>query len=440
MVLEIPDRASRSMPGLSTIAISLPVSLQPSEDGDFDRLSESGFRPLAEPTSQILEVCKKKFISPYVHLLGFAGLRPRNTDSRDCLTCLGHIQSVLIIVVLLAGYTLQYLLSFRRDRGFTDANANSKIFAWMQRKHLMHITETFFIYVLPSGLHFFGFASALIVFRIMANEQLQSLIERVFLVNSQFPRRLVASCWMYKLFALTWLLVGMTFVILITDKLPATTDWFTKLSGTSQLAYTKLLVATMFVQDFIQAIVLSSYAIQCFLLRNFLKRVKEKLLENTIDPLEWMREMTEFQKLLEHLNHKMATPVSFFIILNFIYTLSGTLFVVRKEDFVENLEESLLDIFNVGFWLLGTLLPLYQAASLTTKCREIQSCGHEIRIRPFLHHHTSTEDLNSVLIYASSLRMSAQLMTMPIKGGHLFGFLILGAVTITTLVMCFPAA
>ncbi|XP_059608167.1 uncharacterized protein LOC132256007 [Phlebotomus argentipes] len=496
MVLEIPDRASRSLPGLSTIAVeSLPGSLQTSEeDGDFDRISSASLNgDTSEPTSAILSICKRQFVSPYVHILGIAGLRPRNIDSHDSLTTLGHVQSALILAILLASYSLQYLCGFRRDRGFTTREAS-----WTARR-LQHVTEAVFIYAIPSLLHLLAFLAALTVFRVVANEQLQSLIERVF-ISSHFPRRLVAWCWTYKLSALAWLLGTTSFVIFTTGNQSATTEWFTKLSGTSQIAFTvitrrslslkrrylhlpvalrdfskdflikyrskarfrikyscvtanstsiftnmsvilnfaRLLAAALFFQDFLQGIVLSSYAVQCFLLRHFLQRVRERLLENTIDSLEWMREMTEFQKLLEHLNLLMSPPVSLFVLLNAIYCISGTLHLASKLDLAGAPEESLLGLMNVTLWLLAALLPLHQAASLTTKCQEIQSCGHEIRIRPFLHHRTSTDDLNSVLIYASSLRMSAKLLRMPIRGGHLCGLLLLGAVTLITLGMCGP--
>lgn len=50
-----------------------------------------------------------------------------------------------------------------------------------------------------------------------------------------------------------------------------------------------LLIVTTFCQDLIQIIVLTSYSIQCYLLRRYLYILKRKLLQNTIDSLDWMR-------------------------------------------------------------------------------------------------------------------------------------------------------
>lgn len=77
-----------------------------------------------------------------------------------------------------------------------------------------------------------------------------------------------------------------------------------------------------------------------------------------------------------------------------------------------------------------------QAASLTLACQAAQSCGHEVRIRPFVHRYTSAEELNSILLYASSLRMTAKLYGMPIHGSYVFFVILCIIIIILTLGMC----
>ncbi|XP_053686147.1 uncharacterized protein LOC128735688 [Sabethes cyaneus] len=76
-----------------------------------------------EPTSIILRYCKRKFLRPYVCILGLVGLRPNAVDV-DLGTLLGHLQSIMVLVLLLGGYVLQYLSGFRLpDFAFcSDAN------------------------------------------------------------------------------------------------------------------------------------------------------------------------------------------------------------------------------------------------------------------------------------------------------------------------------
>lgn len=54
-----------------------------------------------------------QFLLPYVNILGFAGLRPITIDSSDFVACLGHIQTMLMVVVLTTGYFVQYFSYFR---------------------------------------------------------------------------------------------------------------------------------------------------------------------------------------------------------------------------------------------------------------------------------------------------------------------------------------
>lgn len=50
-----------------------------------------------------------------------------------------------------------------------------------------------------------------------------------------------------------------------------------------------LLTIGLFCHDLTEVIVLSNYSIQCYLLRCYLNNVKDKLLQHTIEPIEWMK-------------------------------------------------------------------------------------------------------------------------------------------------------
>lgn len=50
-----------------------------------------------------------------------------------------------------------------------------------------------------------------------------------------------------------------------------------------------MLGITMFTHDLVQVVIITSYGIQSYLLRSYLDNLKDKLLQNTIDPLDWMR-------------------------------------------------------------------------------------------------------------------------------------------------------
>lgn len=66
----------------------------------------------------------------------------------------------------------------------------------------------------------------------------------------------------------------------------------------------------------------------------------------------------------------------------------------------------------------------------------IQSIGHEVRIRPFVYQSTPGEDLDTILLYTSSLEMCARLFRVPITGRYLCLFLTIGSILILTLGQC----
>jgi hypothetical protein len=171
------------------------------------------------------------------------------------------------------------------------------------------------------------------------------------------------------------------------------------------------------------------------LLRQYLASLKEKLLLHTIEPLDWMRETCEFKKLLRHLNTKIALPVCFLTVLNLSYVFSSIVHLFRDMTTCPVTIFS-LSTGNICLWLLLAITPIYQASLLTMECRSTQSCGHLISIRPFVHRNTTTEDLNTILLYASSLKMSAKLFKMPISTQYLFFAVLVCIVCVLTFGMC----
>lgn len=132
----------------------------------------------------------------------------------------------------------------------------------------------------------------------------------------------------------------------------------------------------------------------------------------------------------------MALPVCFFTILNLSYTFSAIIYFIRIYNQFTSNKIVLMALINILLWLVLGLYPFFQAASLTHACESAQSCGHQVRIKPYVHYNTSLDELNSILLYASSLRMRATLYRMPIHGSYVF-FLILCIVVLTlTFGMC----
>uniref|UniRef100_A0A1S4H5A1 Gustatory receptor n=2 Tax=gambiae species complex TaxID=44542 RepID=A0A1S4H5A1_ANOGA len=439
----------------------------------------------AEPTSVTLRFCKRKFLRPYVVILAIAGLRPSSSDVEFLGRWIGHLQTFLVLLLLIVGYMLQFLCGFRRDHGiiepiqplpisttpgwtitttttpdvvkqspnwtirdetsdFLTESGNLTINLNREPGHLGLLAsgEAIFIYLVPALLHLNGFILAVFIYRFADNEQLQNLIERVFILSSN-PRRLVLTLWLYFGLGLVWLGVSIAYVTLIGIDGVTVFERFLSFGWTGGLArwthtgelLRALLSVTLFLHDLVQMVVIVSYGLMCYMLRCYLKALKEKLLLHTIEPLNWMREICEFRKLLHHLNTKISLPVASLTVLNLSYTVSSVAHLFH------NMTACPINIFtaslaNILLWLVIALVPFFQAASLTVTCRQTQSCGHLISIRPFVHRNTSSEDLNTVLLYASSLKMSAKLFRMPVSAHYLCFLVLVCFIGVLTFGMC----
>ncbi|XP_058130292.1 uncharacterized protein LOC131285455 [Anopheles ziemanni] len=430
----------------------------------------------AEPTSVTLRFCKRKFLRPFVIILASAGLRPSATDLEFLGRWVGHLQSILVLVLLIVGYVLQFLCGLRRDHGFVEANQSTPTTLspeavrpfgnWTVPSRrmsdfaagrtipssagdtaghygLLASGEAIFIYLVPALLHLSGYIMAVFIYRFADNEQLQSLVERVFILSNN-PRRLVLTLWLYFGLGLGWLAASTTYVALLgTNGANAYAErfgsfqWTTGMArwtGTGELLKVMLIVA-LFFHDLVQMVVIVSYGLMCYMLRCYLQALKEKLLLHTIEPLNWMREICEFRKLLHHLNTRISLPVASLTVLNLSYTVASVAHLFR------DMTACPINIFtaslaNVLLWLVIALIPFFQAASLTVTCRQTQSCGHLISIRPYVHRNTSSEDLNTVLLYASSLKMSAKLFRMPVSAHYLCFLVLVCFIGIVTFGMC----
>lgn len=182
---------------------------------------------------------------------------------------------------------------FSRDRGFTNTTyppVEPPFEFYTPREVTVYYGETIFVYGVSSVLHFFGFLSAMYVFRIADNEQLQNLVERVFILHN-VPNKLIYNLWMQIAYGFVWsIMMSMYLIVMEDDNIDAAKIvWLGKPTPHTQIVAKILLIAVTFVQDLIQMIVLTSYSLQCYLLRRYVYVLKGKLLQNTIDSLDWMR-------------------------------------------------------------------------------------------------------------------------------------------------------
>lgn len=109
---------------------------------------------------------------------------------------------------------------FSRDRGFTNTTYPHPLplsFISTQEK-TVYYGESIFVYGISSVIHFSAFLTAIYVFRIAESEQLQSLVERVFIL-SNIPNKLFYILWFHILCGFLWL-ITMTIYIMVMEQEP----------------------------------------------------------------------------------------------------------------------------------------------------------------------------------------------------------------------------
>lgn len=133
----------------------------------------------------------------------------------------------------------------------------------------------------------------------------------------------------------------------------------------------------------------------------------------------------------------MSIPVGLFVIaigansfagildLRHLYSLSDT--ILQSDD---NQRHYFIfwHLTNLLVWAILGLLPFLMAASLTQVCQSMRTKGHQIRVRPRVYQSSSSEDLNSILLFVSSLQIKAQLFLIPIQYNYICGLVLIASI------------
>nr|CAD7596386.1 unnamed protein product [Timema genevievae] len=404
--------------------------------------NESSFEEIAENPesayyniSYVLHYCKCKILLPYLRILAVMGLRPLALDvseQRSCVCVLGYIHMMFVLALMCVGYVLQYMSCFRRDRGF--------YYKQHDHEHICY-GSVVFSYIVPSCLHMAAYLYTLYIFRINENEQLQNLMERVFLLSSSSPnasvtqRRLVLMLWLFVGLSILWMILSLVTVNIMMAQGIIIFRWLEESPPTIKVTLKVLLILSTLWHDTVQAMIITSYCLQGQLLATHVHLLKEKLLQSVMSPVEWMREIGEFRKLLKYFNEDLAPMVCIFTVVNLSCAASGVIWLL-KYDLVDRNTIPIqgISIMNVMLWILIAIVPFIQAAHVTAACRSVQSLGHEIRGRPFIYQEMPSAELDSILLYVSSLHMTSKLFQVPITGRYLCLALTLSGIVALTLV------
>ncbi|XP_020291315.1 uncharacterized protein LOC109858456 isoform X3 [Pseudomyrmex gracilis] len=444
------DHGEHTEPMASVVAsITTSTSLSFQSNGQMGDITEDYENFIS--TSAVLHYCKHKILRPYLRLLGVMGLRPTSSDDSDhSLRCmiLANLHTTQVTLFICIGYILQYMACFRRDRGFcykvlVSADQGLPNLKGEDTQKPLCSGNMIFSYLIPSVLHLVAYLYTIYLFRIRENEQLQNLMERAFLlstnpINRGNQKRLVHILWLFVGLSIVWMIMALVTMNIQMAEGNIIFQWMENSPGQVKTALKVLLVICTLWHDMVQATIITSYCLQGQLLMSHLYFLRGKLLQHVLPPIEWMRAIDEFKKLLKYLNDDLGPAVCIYTFVNLSWAIAGTVWLFQY--YVNNTDDNNpvtnVSAWNVTLWILISIAPFIQAARLTSACSMIRAVGHEIRIRPFVYQSTPGEDLDSILLYSSSLRMCARLFRIPIKGRYLCLALTVTSISIFTLGQC----
>lgn len=393
----------------------------------------------------VLNYCKSKILKPYLRLLCIVGLRPLSThENQPCIEFFSYYYTCQVIFFMIIGYILQYMSCFRRDRGFgikhfnKSQHENSTV-PDMVFDRICH-GSLLFSYIIPHGLHLLGYMHALSTFRSSDDDQLPSLMERVFLALSNLSdgfmsqKKLVKMLWLFVTVSLIWMTLSFACINIMMAEAMIQFRWLENKPEYCLMLMKVFLIACTLWHDVIQATVISNYCLQAQLLTSYLQFLRAKILQHSLHPVEWMKDIGEFKKLLKYFNYQLAPAVCIFSMTNMTFAISGFLWLLNFDPVdTDTFPIYGISWLNVLLWFLIAFAPFIQAARLTSACESIRTVGHEVRTRPFVHQTTPGNKLDSILLFSSSLRFRAKLFGVPIHARCVL--LLLTLISVVTFVL-----
>ncbi|VVC97370.1 unnamed protein product [Leptidea sinapis] len=250
-------------------------------------------------------------------------------------------------------------------------------------------------------------------------------MERVFLLSSYAPqgtpttkpKRLLRMLWFFIFLSVFWMCLSLCSVNLMMAKGTIMFKWMESSSSEVILALKIVLIICTLIHDMIQATVITSYCLQVQLLQAHLLFLKERLINRTISPLNWMREIAEFRKLLKYLNDDLAPAVCLFTIVNASCAISCIMWLLDLDKVDTETEPIVgISVLNLLLWIAAVIAPFIQ--------------------RPFLHQDTSQEDISSILAYSATLNLRAKLFAFPVSGRYILLVLTITTIASFALGMC----
>lgn len=414
-------------------------------------------------TTQSLKRCKDQVLRLYYILLCFIGWRPFYKEHyyRTPTGCkiVNFIYPLVIILLLFYSYiydivTCQGKLNVAIDiQSVTQASVvtampivvtnttwhNSSVHGslgathkpeetnnWAKREQCGHIVTT---YILPSLMHLFSYALGFFYFRISENEQLYSLMEKVFLAVNQSQKivsqdRVIKRLKIFIFLGILWVVLAMSLNILFSaaygyDKQIYRPSWL----------FVVLRVIALVIMNSIYLAVVVNHATQCELIIFYVHEIKTRLEEKSVPLKDAMAQILDIRMAIGNLNStvsKMTTLVTLTFLEKFII---GLIILIMNKVY-SPLAWTYRALFPIS-WFVILAFTLIQVTRLNSKCSKLKQIALSARV--YGYHTCSRDELDSFLLFISNAKLRGKLFGIPLKPSYLLGSIIIVTFTIIIL-------
>lgn len=364
----------------------------------------------------ILLCCKKKILNPYLRLISIVGWRPLFFSAIEppiILRCSNNIYLAVIILSMVCGHIMEYTA------------CHSSILSGKERPRFLHMV--------PSLFHMSAYVTVLYHSRKPESERLETLMERVFLQSSQsagwliFHRKLVRQLRNFFIFCVMWVIMS-----LLTSLLHY--FWFEGLQSSNgdicqydlpivinNDIYTSIRFICTTWNDLISAAIVTTYAVHCQLNISYIENLCIVIRERRISAAEFYKRVEELRNFIEYLNDDQAIGPSL-ILLNLICRTGVYLIALMHPQ--NPLTHKTICVFALCAFSCSVLIiiTLCHALRLTTACNTLRNIGHEIKSLNQNASNISDQErteLDSLVLYTSSLNMEAKMLQMPVRASNL---------------------
>lgn len=395
-------------------------------------------------TSVVLSFCRKNVLRHYFLLLTAVGWRPlvdasEHERCQPALQTLNIMYNAVFFIVLVTGHLLQYAACFRRD-GIVNYRSPAlhfhalKHYGWVEGTDATCGGSWFAVYVLPAAMQVSAYVVAFMNTRSHEDEQFQALVEKVFLqltatgVWNAARKRITRSLHGVYAAGVLWIVASVASQVLnIYAGGTLDFEWIYVSEGNEGAHYFLLgaLLVMLMLHDIVGMTIATSYAIHCQLVLVYLQNMSQAVRERRMTFLEFYRGIGEARKSVRYLNRMQALGVT--IQTTWVASRTVVCFYALLGTPWTQWQRFVAAWLNVAVWFSLLLIPLVQASRLSSACNHVREVGLELMARPFGYANVPPSDLDTFLLFTSSLRMQAKLCALPVtKRTVVFVFLFIG--------------